>query len=954
MSAMPPAASLRRAALRIALGYALAAALWIAFSDRLLGLLGPHLETVRGISMFKGWFFVSVTAVLLYFAIARQLRRERAAAAEREKLARLLEHSRDFVAMADLEGRITFMNPRARAMIGLAEGDDARALHCTDYVPEAGREFFRNTAVATARERGLWEGEMQWRHLKTGAVIDVFPTIFLVRDAAGAAVGFASVTRDITAEKRAREALEAERALLRTAIDTLPHSIYVKDRESRFVLCNEACARNLGETTAADLLGKSDADFLPAPTAARCREREVRVLQGETLDNLEEMSGATDGTVIVMLTTKIPLRGADGSIKGLVGTGRDISESKAAEEALRRSERDFRVLFDRNPMPMWVYYSGDLRFLAVNEAAVEHYGYARAEFLGMSIKDIRPPEDAERLVESVRNRPPGLSHAGVWRHRKKDGTIIFVDIASHAIDFQGREAVLVLAKDVTDLRVSEERFRQVVESIRDVFWMLDVATGRVLYVSPAYETVWGRSCESLYAAPRSWTEPIHPDDKVRVLVAQPNLLRGNYDENYRIVRPDGAVRWIHDQAYPVKGADGTVQRIVGVAEDVTAERELETKLLRAQRLEAIGTLSSGIAHDLNNILAPVLMAAGLLRSEARDARSRELLEMVESGAHRGANVIRQLLTFSRGVEGARVAVQVRHLMKEMAEIARETFPRNIAVSDAAAGDLRLVSADATQLHQVLMNLCVNARDAMPGGGTLELRAENAVLTEGNMPAHAGARAGAFVRLTVTDTGRGIPPEISERIFDPFFTTKGIGEGSGLGLSTALGIVKSHGGFIALKSAPGEGAAFSVFLPAAADGRLPAAPVAKSPRAPGRGETVLVIDDEALIRQGVSRTLEPLNYRIVTAGDGREGLEVFRRHRAEIRLVVIDLMMPVMGGSAAIRALQAEAPDIRIVVMSGMVPESERAGLHALGLREILMKPFGPDELVQTVAAALAR
>lgn len=503
------------------------------------------------------------------------------------------------------------------------------------------------------------------------------------------------------------------------------------------------------------------------------------------------------------------------------------------------------------------------------------------------------------------------------------------------------------------LQESEARFRQVVENIQEVFWMSDVEKNRIIYISPGYEAIWGRSCASLYESPQSWLESIFPEDRERVLrAATTKQLTGEYDETYRVVRPDGTVRWVRDRAYPIKTADHKAWRIVGVAEDVTHEREMENRSLRTQRLEAIGTLSSGIAHDLNNILSPMLMVAPMLRDKLPRPEDRELLDIIEQGARRGAHIIRQLLTFSRGIDGERVAVQIRHLVKEMVAIARETFPRNIAIVEHAAQDLALVSADATQLHQVLMNLCLNARDAMPAGGTLTLRVENVRLEEGALPAHLDAKPGSYVLMTVGDTGHGIPAEIIDRVFEPFFTTKGVGKGTGLGLSTVLGIVKSHRGFVTSESVPGKGAKFSVYLPAILGNKEPAAAPEGSSPPDGAGETVLVIDDEAAIRESIVRALEQKNYRVLTAGDGQAGLTVLRQHRAEIRVVVVDLMMPVMGGVATIRALREEDPDIKIVPMSGMVPDEERAELRALGLEEILNKPFAIGDLWRAITRAL--
>lgn len=524
---------------------------------------------------------------------------------------------------------------------------------------------------------------------------------------------------------------------------------------------------------------------------------------------------------------------------------------------------------------------------------------------------------------------------------------------------KSRRALLGVLEDEQDamasLRESEERFREMAASIDEVFWMTDAARTSVLYISPAYEKIWGRRCEELLAAPGTWAEAIVPEDRARVLAAaMAKQSTGEYREEYRITRPDGSIRWILARAFPVRDSTGKVCRIVGVAGDVTDRKKLEDQFLRAQRMEAIGTLAGGVAHDLNNILAPVLMASGLLKESLASPHDQSLLTMMESSAQRGAAIIRQLLMFSRGVTGERVIVQLRHLLKEMVGIMRETFPRDIALVESCAHNLRPVSGDATQLHQVLMNLCVNARDAMPAGGKLTLKADNIDLSPAQVAAHAPALAGHYVLLSLQDTGHGIPPEILGRIFDPFFTTKELGKGTGLGLSTVLGIVKSHEGFLTVRSAVGEGTTFEVYLPAIADmDEAPKNPE-NAPQSFGNREMILVVDDESQISATTHLLLEKHNYHVLTAANGREALARFLEHQDMIKLVLTDLMMPVMGGIALIRALRSMQPGLRIIATTGLGQDFKRAELTELGVADLVEKPCTPEVLLGTVRRLLDR
>ncbi len=513
----------------------------------------------------------------------------------------------------------------------------------------------------------------------------------------------------------------------------------------------------------------------------------------------------------------------------------------------------------------------------------------------------------------------------------------------------------IVAHRTAALSESEARFRQVVENIQEVFWMSDVKKNRMVYISPSYEKIWGRTCASLYTNPRSWLESIHPDDRERVLqAATTKQIAGTYDETYRVLRPDGAMRWVRDQAFPVKDAAGDVTGIVGVAEDITGRKKLEEQFLRAQRMEAIGTLSSGIAHDLNNILAPMMLSSALLRDAVQDPRDRELLVMLERSAKRGAEMIRQLLIFSRGAEGQRAQVKMPALLQEMAAIVRETFPRDLTLLTEAPAELPAVLADATQLHQVLLNLCVNARDAMPGGGTLTLNAQARLLDDAAVRPH-GVKPGLFVVISVEDTGVGIPPHTLDRIFEPFFSTKEVGRGSGLGLSTVLGIVKSHGGFVTVSSELGRGSAFRVHLPAAGAGAAEEA-VPPSEQLPprGTGEMILVVDDELDVRQATQQVLERHGYRTLIASNGRDAIACFVEHQREVQLVLTDVMMPVMNGVELAQALRAIQPDLRLIAASGMVSEARQAEFAALGVTEFLAKPYESWALLQAVHHALAR
>ena len=570
------------------------------------------------------------------------------------------------------------------------------------------------------------------------------------------------------------------------------------------------------------------------------------------------------------------------------------------------------------------------------------------------IKAVKHPEAFVQRVTYLLAHPDETARDEI---ELRDGTMLdrySAPVKGRAGEYFGR---IWTFRDITAakaveraLRESEERFRGLIENGTDLIAVVD-AEGSIHYQSPSAKRLLGYSPEEVQG--RKVTDFIHPTD---VGIAKAGMARALAEGplksvEYRIRHRDGRWRFFQSMGRLMPGHRGEKLVVVN-SRDVTEMREVEAQFLRAQRMEAIGTLSSGIAHNLNNILAPMLMAAAILRGKMVDARSAELLALIEGCAQRGAGIIRKLLTYSRGIEGERVSVQCRDVLREMAAIAAETFPRNITITEKVAADLRPVLGDATQLHQVLMNLCVNARDAMPEGGTLVLAAENVELAEVAPSIYPDARPGAYVRITVTDSGSGISPEIMDKIFDPFFTTKEIDKGTGLGLATVQGIVKSHGGFIGVQSAATEGTRFIIHLPAEAEATTKVTVVAEQPAQRGRQELVLLVDDEVAIRRVATVVLERWNYRVESVPSGEAALTLLQEAKADFSLVVTDLMMPGMGGMGLITKLRALYPNLRIIAASGLDPGEKRAELCALGVTTILIKPYSPQSLLEAVATEI--
>lgn len=398
---------------------------------------------------------------------------------------------------------------------------------------------------------------------------------------------------------------------------------------------------------------------------------------------------------------------------------------------------------------------------------------------------------------------------------------------------------------------------------------------------------------------------------------------------------------------------GEPKSILIVNTDITEKKQLSAQFLRSQRLESIGTLAGGIAHDLNNVLAPILMAVQLLKMKLTDPQGQKLLSTMESSAKRGADIVKQVLTFARGVEGDRGEIQIKHLIREIYQMVRETFPKSIEIKVNTPSDLWLIHGDTTQLQQVLLNLCVNARDAMVKGGSLTITAQNTVIDAQCAKMYPQAEEGPYLLLSVADTGIGISPNTVSKIFEPFFTTKPVGKGTGLGLSTSLGIVKSHGGFITVDSQEGKGTCFNVYLPAQVktENKTPEINIEELPL--GEGKLILLVDDEAAIRDISKQTLETYGYRVLVSADGSEALALYVQQSEAIEAVILDMKMPVVDGNVTLRGLRKINPAVKVIAVSGMNPDGQVENSDGVEAQFFLVKPYTANQLLKTLAEMLS-
>jgi PAS domain S-box-containing protein len=788
---------------------------------------------------------------------------------------------------------------------------------------------------------------------------------------------------------------------------------------------------------------------------------------------------------------------------------------RRSDEALRQSEERYRRLVDLSPDAVLIIQNWKVTF--VNPAGVRLLGAASSEeIVGRPAFEFVHPDEHEvlvaRMAEVVRGQRS--SEFIPRRYVRADGKAIDMEVAATIYPDPDGPAIQVIMRDVTErrqaeakLRDSEEQFRQIAETIDEVFWSTSPDKNRMIYVSPAYEKIWGRPCAELYANPRHWLSAIHPDDRDAVIhAALTKQTKGTYDEEYRILRPDGSIRWIRDRAFPLRNELDEIHRVVGLAEDITERKRveaevrglseqlearvvertaqlreanealrkadarqralldaipdlvfrvrrdgtyldfsaprsvmlrpteniigtnleasdfpaevrarmmaaietavsqgtpvsleydlggagrtrtfearlvrsgadevvatvrditerrhaethrerLEQQLRQSQKMEAIGTLAGGIAHDFNNILTAIIGYTELLRTQLRGHRSAEerLGEIAKAGA-RAKDLVSQILTFSRRQERTRAATALAPTVDEALRLLRAAIPASIEIVADIDHDLPPVMADATQIHQIVMNLAANASAAIGrGGGKLTVTCRAVTLDDDACAAHPDLKPGRWVKLDVEDTGCGISPGMLERIFDPFFTTKGPGEGTGLGLAVVHGIVKAHDGAIFVESTLGKGTAFHIYFPAL-DARETVPPRPARPTAGGRGEHILCIDDEPSIVELLRAQLEALGYRVTSHISPEEALSDFVSRPLDFDAVITDLTMPGVSGAELAERILRVRPDLPVVLATGYGHVIGEDKVKELKLRRVLQKPFSMAVLDEAIQDALA-
>ncbi|BAY07572.1 hybrid sensor histidine kinase/response regulator [Calothrix sp. NIES-2098] len=646
------------------------------------------------------------------------------------------------------------------------------------------------------------------------------------------------------------------------------------------------------------------------------------------------------------------------------------TECQQAQQAQHQSESTLRSFFDSAPMMMGIVELVDNDILHISD------NLATAKFFGLT------PSAMENRLE----REMGVPHKHLvqWLHYYHQAeqsqspvrfeysydtlqgqTWLSATVSAIAQSTDRRPQFAYVIDDISNRKQAEEELRWKEALLRSMasvsplaFYVVDNRTDAILYFNDRFCEIWGiEHLKEPMADGELKNQDIIPDC-IKSIVDVPAFAASCQplqSEEYRCVIEDEIAfndgRTIRRFSTQVRDCQDRYFGRLYIFEDITHKKQLEQQFLRAQRMESIGRLASGIAHDLNNVLSPILMSVQILKNKLHDQQIEQMLSIIENNTKRGSDLVKQVLSFARGIEGDRRVIQIKHLIFELQQIIQETFPKTIIFSTELEPDLLPVYADSTQLHQVLVNLCLNARDAMPNGGKIAIAAKNIYIDEIYSQSYLEAQVGHYIVLTVSDTGLGIPQEILDKIFEPFFTTKEFGSGTGLGLSTVMGIIQGHNGFINVSSCVGKNTDFKVYLPAV---NTVASQMSEDQEMPsGNGELLLVVDDEAAIREITTTSLESYNYQTISASDGIEAIAIYAQNQDKIKVAIIDMMMPKMDGATTIHNLQNMNPKLPIIAVSGLATSEQVFRDKTSQHTAFLSKPYTVQELLKTLQVVLS-
>jgi two-component system, cell cycle sensor histidine kinase and response regulator CckA len=785
--------------------------------------------------------------------------------------------------------------------------------------------------------------------------------------------GYLATLTDIGARYRAEDELARSKQFLRLVLDTIPLRVFWKDRDGVYLGCNRAFVRETRLSGPDEIVGKTDYDMDWSKSAEQFRAEDRAVIESGVPElGVERPEFPHDGGEPRWARfNKVPLFDDDGRVVGLLGTIEDFTDRIRAEKALRDSEAFLASILENIPSMVYVKDAKTLTFVRVNRATELTIGYTSDQLVSPDSRRLGPPDESDyyaRMDQQVVETGQMLEFplevltppVGGPRYLRTKKVPLFGDDGKP-------QYVLGISEDVTDLKLAEDarretelRYRRIVDTITDYVISVKIEDGRAVETghNAGCIGVTGYTPEELAGDPDLWLSLVVAEDRMAAVDQTRRILAGEPagPVEYRIVRRDGAIRWVRHTPVVRTDSDGSPIAYDGVVQDITERRALHDQLLQAQKMEGIGRLAGGVAHDFNNLLTAILGYVEMCKLDLPpelpiDHPARQDLQEVATAGERAATLTRQLLAFASRQIVAPVRLDLNALVADSLKMLQRLLGDDIEIQTTLDAEAGTVEADAGQIEQVLVNLTVNARDAMPEGGRLLIETAVEAIGPDAAATRPGAVAGDHVLLAVTDTGLGMSQEVRSHLFEPFFTTKGLGKGTGLGLATCHGIVRQMGGHILVYSEPDQGTSFRIYLPRK-DGPADATPViaAHRPR-PNGVETVLVVEDEPHVRRLAVLGLRAHGYAVLEAADGTEAIELAARVGSTIDAIVSDVMMPGMSGPEVLARLSGLAPRGRAVLMSGHA-ESTVLSPETAARYAFLPKPFTPERLARKVREVL--
>ncbi|MBN2224390.1 MAG: PAS domain S-box protein [Deltaproteobacteria bacterium] len=869
-------------------------------------------------------------------------------------IAQALDLSLGGIAITDSRWRVRYVNPAIVRLWGYESIDEVietpTRVYFADLGPEESAEITNEILT-----QGTWQGELNGKR-KDGSVFPVLMAGSRLVNDAGVFNGVVVSCIDMTDYRLAMSALSESEDRYRTTLDHLGDSVYLVDRDLVLLYVNERINRH-AKALGVDFrggIGKKVTE-LNIELGYDVQAEFSRVIEtGNPLVTEGEI--VIGGRVFSMQKRRIPIV-KNGVVTHIVTVLHNITDQKASEEKLRQSEQKYRVIADSVPVGIFIHVGGVLRY--VGKEAARMLGYMTDELVGTNIGDLIYRDDREMVIDRARRRALGEDVAGGYEIRavKKGGDILPILVYGSNIEYLGEKAIQGVFIDISERKLaerelkdtlqrltqSEDRYRLLVESSHD----------GIVVITDAKITFFNRRVvemldyEETELIDRSFADVIHPEDRQLVMDNYLKRIRGEDSPSryeFRVITKSGDIIFAEINVVLTRweGKRASLCFIRDISERKTAENEraqLFDQLLSAQKMEAIGTLAGGIAHNFNNILVGIMgYSEYLLTKKDENDPDYKAIRTIHEGSIKASELTRQLLNIARGGEFKRVRLSLNDVIARVLPLISGTFNKSIEIQTVLDPNPMIIEGDVGQIEQCLLNICINARDAMPEGGRLVIETYTRRLEEDFVKLHLGATVGNYIVLSVTDTGVGMPPHIKDHIFEPFFTTKKHAGGTGMGLATVWGIVKNHRGIVSVYTEPGSGTAFRLYFPAIVQ-VIQEADVEREEIFPGKGETLLLVDDEPIIRDMWGEILEEIGYRVLYAANGDEALSVLEGRGGKVDLVILDLVMPHMGGKEAFAGIRQRFPGVKVLVSSGYSENGEAREMLDNGADGFIQKPY---------------